>query len=135
LKIDWSQNEQHRLMAENAIGVQFRGEPTYWLSVIDTSGNVTAVVVYCGFTACSCEVSVVAFSRHAYSRKVLRDLFSYPFLQLGLRRLHAYTRADSTTAAEQLSRLGFRVEGLLRNWYPDCHGVLHGLLKEECKWI
>jgi hypothetical protein len=135
LKIDWSQNEQHRLMAENAIGVQFRGEPTYWLSVINSAGEVAAVVVYCGFTSCSCELSVATFSRYAWTRKVLRDILSYPYHQLGLRRLHAYTRADSMVAAEQLSRFGFRVEGLLRNWYPDCHGILHGLLKEECKWI
>lgn len=135
MKIDWGQNPAHLEAAAEVLGAEFVSRPTYWLSVVDDDGTLCCVWVYNNFSAGSAEVSVVVLEKRHFRREHLRTMFAYPFHQLGLRRLHSVVRTDNAASLLQTRRLGFAVEGLLRNWYPDCDGILHGLLKEECKWI
>jgi hypothetical protein len=135
VKVDWSQNPAHLKTAADTLGVEYRCQPVYWLSVVGDDGELCCVWVYHNFSMCSAEISVVVLKRRAFRRDHLRTMFAYPFYQLGLRRLHSVVKETNVPSLEQTSRLGFAVEGLLRNWYPDCDGILHGLLKENCKWL
>lgn len=78
-----------------------------------------------------------AFDDPAWAtRKILRRLFSYPFVQLGCRRMTTVTTFDNEAALNLDLRLGFQVEGVLRCMFPgDRDGVLLGMLREECRWI
>lgn len=135
MRIDWSQNPLYLEQAAATLGVKFKSSPTYWLAVVDDDGTACCVWVFNNFAMCSAEVSVVVLQKRIFRREHLRAMFAYPFHQLGLRRLHSVVRVDNVASLNQTRRLGFAVEGLLRNWYPDCDGILHGLLKEDCKWL
>lgn len=69
------------------------------------------------------------------TRKTLRALFAYPFLQLKVKRLTAYTGFSMSSVRQFLERLGFVQEGILRAGYADDDCVVYGMLREECRWV
>ena len=66
----------------------------------------------------------------AVSMRDLRDIFRYCFARV--RRVTARTSVKNTRTVYMLGVLGFKREGLLREWFRDgSDGVLFGLLKNE----
>lgn len=66
----------------------------------------------------------------AVSMKDLRDIFRYCFARV--RRVTCRTSVKNTRTVYMLGVLGFKREGLLREWFRDgSDGVLFGLLKSE----
>lgn len=108
---------------------------------IEDGGKLICGVVYSNFIQyqgkpISAEVSIAAVNRKWCTRKNLKVLFSYPFLQLGVERLQATIALDNTEARDFNERLGFTVEGIGRKAYfdgRDC--VVSSMLKHECRWI
>lgn len=78
-----------------------------------------------------------AFDSPAWcSKKTLRQLFLYPFVQLRCRRMTTITTADNEAARSLDERLGFVHEGTLRKIFPgDVDGIVYGMLREECRWL
>lgn len=106
------------------------------LSVDDETGKFLGGVVYNHFTPGNCEVNVVADSPRFATRRTIPGFFAYPFQQLALRRITGIVHTANRRSLEGAQRLGFRVEGLLRDWYgADQHGILLGMTREECKWL
>lgn len=117
-------------------GVNFAQPAKVLLSVDDQTHEFLGGVVYNHFTPGNCEVHVVAESPRFANRHTIREFFAYPFLQLGLNRLTGIVHTSNRRSLEGAQRLGFRVEGLLRDWYgKDQHGILLGMTREECKWV
>lgn len=70
------------------------------------------------------------------SRRVLRRLFSYPFVQLGCRRMTTVTTFDNAAALTADLKMGFEIEGVMKCLFPgDVDGVVLGLLRENCRWL
>ena len=135
MKIDWSMRAEHLAMAEAQLGVLFKSQPTYWLSIVGGEGELLFVMVYNNFTTRDCEISCASFGSRPFTRKVIHDLFAYPFYQLSLARVSAKISKSNHRALAQISRFGFVEEGLLRDWFPEGDGIMFGMLKEECKWL
>lgn len=129
LRLDW--------VAERiGPGVIFNPPAKVVLSVDDETHEFLGGVVYNHFTPTNCEVHVVAANPRFATRRTIPGFFAYPFVQLGLRRITGIVRTDNHRSIEGARRLGFRVEGLLRDWYAkDQHGILLGMTREECKWV
>lgn len=69
------------------------------------------------------------------SRSFLRDVFRYPFVQLGLGRVQACIAADNAPSLRLCAGLGFQHEGTLRQAGEGGRDVLvFGLLRGECRW-
>lgn len=136
MKVQWQPNfEAFELFREEMGWPEGSEEGVKWLTVVDEFSQPIAVAAFHNFTECNCEISLATLGhRTLASPRILRELLSYPFDQLGLRRLTAVVRPDNHRSLEQVRRMGFLVEGLVRNWYPDSHGILLGLLREDCKW-
>lgn len=69
------------------------------------------------------------------TRNIIRTVFAYPFLQLGVGRVTARTRAGNLDVRKKIRRLGFKPEGRLRQYFPDDDAMLYGMLRDECRWI
>jgi len=74
------------------------------------------------------------------NRRAFRQIFTFPFVDLGLPRISSYTISGVTSYLDSgLTKTGFRVEGtrrravLLPDGYHDV--TLYGMLKEECRWL
>lgn len=75
------------------------------------------------------------------NRSILKQTFSYPFIDLDLRRLSGFSiKGVTDKGGETLERLGFQPEGNKREGVLLSDGkyhdlILYGMLREECKWL
>lgn len=78
-----------------------------------------------------------AFDRIGWARRgVLRALFSYPFNDLGVRRVTAITGRKNKKAKKLLTDLGFSLEGVARKGLDGVEDAFcFSMLREECKWL
>lgn len=135
-RIEWGQKPEHLQFLEKALGVSYSKEPhVMWLASVDENDEVLGVVAYTRFSSTNCEMSVAAASPRFLNRANLRSFFGYPFHQLQLKRVTAVVEVTNKHAYKFDRKLGFQVEGVLRQWFPTCDGIVMGLLKEECKWL
>lgn len=100
-----------------------------------TKGQLIAGVVYSNFYGRDIQASIASTTPKWASKTVLRAMFQYPYLQLGCSRITAQTRGQNVKAQIFLRKLGFRQEGILRQWYTDDDAILFGQIKSECPWI
>jgi hypothetical protein len=65
-----------------------------------------------------------------------RALFSYPFNQLGCRRITAMIGRKNKKSRKICEALGFKLEGVHLKGLDGQQDVMsYGLLKEHCRWI
>lgn len=82
------------------------------------------------------EVTLVTVDKRWATRQNIRELFQYPYLQLGVKRVQATCHRKSKRVRSTLSRLGFQFEGIVREAHPQGGDAAHySMLKPECKWI
>jgi RimJ/RimL family protein N-acetyltransferase len=99
-------------------------------------GAIIAGVVYHSYRPkYNIEMSIAAITPKWATRKTLKALFAYPFMQLGLPRVTAVVSAKDKSVQRFDERLGFKREGLMRDAHPDGDAVIYGLLRKDCKYI
>lgn len=70
------------------------------------------------------------------SEKLFEIAFSFVYNHLKVKRITAGIRSNNTASIHLCGRLGFRKEGLLRNYFSDGDDLLlMGLLRNECKYL
>ena len=82
------------------------------------------------------EMTIASIDKRWATRHNLKALFSYPFIQLRLKRVN--TRCDSQDQGVMMfnKRLGFVEEGRHRKAFSNgSDAISFGMLKEECKWL
>lgn len=100
------------------------------------NGRILGGVVFDKYTGRDMIMSAAFDSPSWCTKETLRELFGYPFGQLGLTRLTTITSADNTKALRIDEGLGFKREGVLRKHYPgDVDAIVLGMLREECRWL
>lgn len=82
------------------------------------------------------DASIAATTPRWATRQVLRDFFSYPFIQSGVTRLQVSCRKSNKHARKFVTRLGFRMEGVGRRMWDGKHdAAVYSMMPEECRWI
>jgi RimJ/RimL family protein N-acetyltransferase len=98
--------------------------------------DIIAGVVYHNYRPpLSIECSIAATNKKWASKRTLKELFSYPFIQLGVKRINVFTDIGNHPVREFLHRLGFTEEGIHPEAHPNGDAVSMGMLKRNCKWI
>lgn len=93
------------------------------------NGNPVCVVVFNDYTGENVELSVAA--DNMLPRRFLQLCAEYAFGQLGCLRVTVRTRASNVRVADMARRLGFKQEGVLREFYGNEDAFLFGLLRRE----
>lgn len=118
------------------LNVKFTPENARWISNIDEDGKLLGVVVCSRFTPWNCEISAASVSPRAWSRAMMRAVFTYCFIDCGLSRVTAVVEDGNFTALEFDKRLGYIQEARLKDWYGSGKdGILLRMTKSECKWL
>ena len=122
--------------ANAVLEVNFVPEECRWIGSVTDDMQIMGVVVYSRWTKHNCEMSVASVTPRFMTRAFLKVVFGYPFNELGMARVTAVVEADNHKALDMNRGLGFKDEGILRNWYGEGRdGVVMGMLKDECKWL
>lgn len=134
--IDTSGHPALLQFANEVLGVNFIPEECRWIGSVTDDMQIMGVVVYSRWTKHNCEMSVASVTPRFMTRAFLRAVFGYPFNELGFARVTAVVEEENVKALNMNHGLGFKDEGILRNWYGEGrNGVVMGMLKDECKWL
>lgn len=74
-------------------------------------------------------IEMTGHSSANWSPKDVRDIARYCFGRV--RRITARTSVKNTRAIYMLKALGFKQEGVLRDWFDDADAIVFGLLRSE----
>lgn len=102
---------------------------------VERDGALIAGWVFNEYRGHSIHVSMASTTPLWASRRTLRAIFTYPFVELPCKRLTAYTGARMVDVRRFLERLGFVQEGVVRHGFADDDCVIYGMLREECRWL
>ncbi|OWY39390.1 hypothetical protein CEK28_08710 [Xenophilus sp. AP218F] len=102
----------------------------------DADDRLLAAVVYERFSECDCNIHVASDeSGHWLTRAFLAQVFAYPFIQCGLRRVTGLVPAKNQRALRFDQHLGFEVEGYCEQAMPGDDIVVLGMLRRRCRFI
>jgi RimJ/RimL family protein N-acetyltransferase len=109
-----------------------------WDTAIGVSreGQMIAGVVYSRFSKQDINLSIAATDPRWCTRRTLRYLLGYPFLQLKVRRVTALVAVVNSKSRDLVERLGFQREGVLRDWFEFSDVLVYGMLRREAsRWV
>lgn len=134
--IDETQKSEYVDFANSVLGVHFDHGRCMTITALDEAGKILAVTVFNMFSEFNCEMSIATDGRKRwFSRQYAKQCYSYPFLQLGLRRVTGVAEEDNEAALNLNRKLGHVEEARLKHWFGAKDGILFRMLKEECKWL
>jgi RimJ/RimL family protein N-acetyltransferase len=132
LKTDTSQDPEYLEWASILTGTKDFGPCK---TIAFYSDTLEAVVVYNAFDEGNCGISIATSSPKWATKLSLRAIFGYPFIQLGLNRVTATINASNSKSISLCIRLGFRLEGELKQYYENGNSaMIYGLTKDNCGW-
>lgn len=80
--------------------------------------------------------TIYAEDKRWCNRNVLRKMFAAAFIDMRCRRINVLVETDNLKSINLVKRLGFKQEGLLRQYTENGHDCyLFGMLKQECPWL
>lgn len=82
------------------------------------------------------EVTIATIDKRWATRHNLRELFAFPFTQLGVKRVQATCHRRAKHVRSTLKKLGFSYEGIVRQAHPHGGDAAHySILRNECFWL
>lgn len=91
--------------------------------------ELVCVTVWTAITDYDIEASIV--SVNPIWRRHLNEILDYPFNQLGYNRITARIRAGNIKSQNLAKKLGFVLEGVMREAYNGEDVYIYGLLKRD----
>jgi RimJ/RimL family protein N-acetyltransferase len=98
--------------------------------------QLIAGIVFNNYRGHDIEVTMTSISPRWCTRSIMRTVFSYPFHQIGCKRITASVEDTNQPVRAFLCHLGFRQEGVMRQAYRTGRdAVIFGMLRDECRWL
>lgn len=93
------------------------------------------VVVFDAFTPFDCCMHIVIEDKRCVSRRILKQVFDYPFNQLKLKRVTGLVPESNVAALAFDTRLGFMYEGRKKWGAGDEDELILGMTRDRCRWL
>ena len=93
-------------------------------------------VVYNCYQNHSIAATIACRNKSWATKRVLAELFAYPFLYLGVTRLWVQANRKNRKSRKLAEQMGFVYEGMARKaWDGINDAAIYGMLANECKWL
>lgn len=115
-----------RLYIEHALGIHV-SDPCIGL-IVEKKDQVVGAVILNDYTPGQ-NIELTAHTKGNWSISDVRGVARYCFERV--RRITARTSVKNTRAIYMLTALGFKREGVLREWFSDADAIVFGLLRSE----
>ncbi len=119
-----------REIAESAFGKKIY-EPFVGLVLRNSYGCADGACIFNNFDGR--DVHFTCINRRPMRMADARFVANYVFKTMDCHRCTAITARHNAPARKALRQLGFRIEGFLREHFPDDDAVVYGLLRSEQK--
>lgn len=122
--------------ANKILEVKFNPSECKWIASVTENNEIMGVVVYSRWSKHNCEMSVASVTPKFLTKLFIKNAFYFPLRLWGLCRVTSVMEEDNHKALKMNYGLGFKDEGILRDWYGvGKNGIVTGMLKDECKWL
>ena len=81
------------------------------------------------------DICLTIAGRGILTRKVMKALAEYAFLQAKCRRVSMTVRLSNREVHHLAGRCGFKIEGMKQRAYDDEGAIMYGLLPEDFPWL
>jgi len=138
MRIDPAQRPEYFAFASGILGeAHEHGDCTKCLTSLSDDGQIQGVVIYDRITGWDCLAHLASNGgRRWLNREMLFWMFHVPFEQWGLGRITGFVAEDNVAALRFDLRLGFVIEGRIREATPDgLDGILIGMKRSECRFL
>jgi RimJ/RimL family protein N-acetyltransferase len=107
------------------------------LGVISGDGKPLAGIVFHDYQPAygTIQISMAAESPRWASRRIIGEILSYPFKQLGVRKIWTATPLKNERAIRFNKGIGFKQEAVLANQFGDDHAVICRMFKKQFEQI
>jgi hypothetical protein len=95
----------------------------------------TCGVFYENFTGSSITATIAVAPGAVIPKEFLRAIFTYPFEQLGCRKILALVAEDNHKSRGMLEKMGFIIEAVVMDYYPDTNLIIYALSKHLCRFL
>lgn len=126
----YQDDERAREFACGVLGYDF-AQP-YMGLIVEKDGMAVGAIILNGFIR-GRNIDLTAAGKGAWSLGVAREIARYCFARAV--RITARTSVNNRTAINALKAIGFKTEGVMRDYFPDGDALVLGLLKSEQKLI
>ncbi len=117
---------------EERTGVTF--QPPYTSMGFVKNDRIVAGIVFHRWTVCDVEMGA-SIEPGGITRADLKEVADYVFRREKLRRVTLITPNSNKAAKRIAQRLGFQFEAVLKDFFPEEHGVMFRLRRHECRWL
>lgn len=97
--------------------------------------RIIGAVVFDSFTEHDCELHIALTDKRSVTRANIRQIFEYPFKQLGLARVTVQVNESNARSLEFVQRLGFTLEGVKKHGNGKEDKFMFGMTKRNCRWL
>ena len=99
----------------------------------EINGDIKAVIAAHDYKGKGSDIHLsIASVKGALFRDLIRFVASYVYELCGCSRVTTVVKISNKKSQRLTEHIGFRREGLLRNYYEDEDYILYGMLKKEC---
>ncbi len=123
-------------LATRIEGFEYGDTPYTAIGLLDSGGQLIAGSMYTHYVQRDVRVTFALAGVRSCTRYFLGECFRYPFLGLGCHRMTTVVREGNCASRNWCVRLGFELEGQLREYFPngeDC--LIFGMLRSQCRWL
>ena len=121
-----------REIAEGALGIKICDQ-SMGLVLFDDNGCADGACIFNNYDGR--DVHFTSVNRRPMRISDARFVARYVFEQLDCHRCTAVTARHNEAARKALRQLGFKIEGYMREHFPDDDAVVYGLLRSEQKIV
>ncbi len=114
---------------------KFGGEDYEAIAIMDDN-ELIGGYIYHHYKGHMIDITLATISKKWCTKRVLREIFKYPFETCGVMRFQAQCKRSNKAMKKLFERLGFKLEGVLRKAYRGTDDVFcYGMMKNECRWL
>jgi hypothetical protein len=112
----------------------FLGWNGHFVSIgYERRGMLCGGVVFTGY--CRTNIVIATALEAPLTKRFMRAIYYYPFLQLGVPRVTALVDAKNLRSRALLEHDGYVEEGRMRKAAVNDDVIIYGLLRESCRWL
>jgi len=135
-----NRNELVSAFMENVLSAEgaFRAGHGIGLAQVDDNGTglLIAAVWFDSYNGANVNMHVAAIpGKRWMTREFLYFVFSYPFNQLGVRRITGLVAEDNAAARKFDEHIGFTLEARLKDAAVNGDLLVYCMFKHQCRWL
>ena len=98
-------------------------------------GELIGGVIFSAYTGASINIHMAGFKKNWVNKDMLWVAFHYPFEQLGVKKMFGQVGAHRPEILKIDMQLGFSIETIIKDVYPEGDMYVLSMYKEDCRWL